>query len=52
MLTGMRRVTMLTCLGVSGFSGGALVCPATRAKDAIRDIVRAVITSHRISGRF
>ena len=46
-LGGMRGVAVLARPGVAELVGRALMGPAARAEDAVRDVVRAVITPHK-----
>ena len=50
-LAGMGGVAVLARLGVAELLGGSLVSAAARAEDAVRDVVRAMVTPHGLPPR-
>jgi hypothetical protein len=48
MLGRMRRVSVHAALGIPHFPGCALVRAASRAENAIRDVMGAMVTPHEL----
>jgi molybdopterin biosynthesis enzyme MoaB len=45
-LARVSRIAVLSRLGVAGFFGGALVSSTAGAENAVRDVLRAMVTLH------
>ncbi len=49
MLARVGRVAVLAGLGIAGFLGGSLVRATAGAENAVRDVLRAMVTLHEFN---